>query len=45
MWIINEAVSNDFLELLLTPEYLHKSIFLVVIDFSKVGYLICNFIF
>lgn len=37
VWIVNEAISNDFLDCMIRPEYLHKAVFLIVIDLSKVS--------
>lgn len=36
VWMINEAVSNEFVESILRPEYLSKAVFMIVLDLSKV---------
>lgn len=36
VWILNEFLSNDFLETLMKPDYLQKALFLIIIDLSKV---------
>ena len=34
--MINETISNEFLDTIIKPEYLHKAVYMIVLDLSKV---------
>lgn len=40
LWLINECISSDFIESILSPDFLQKAMFVLVIDLSKPGEIV-----
>ena len=45
VWLFNDTLQNDFLDTIIKPDYLKKSMFIIILDLTKVSLLAFEYCF